>query len=78
MKNENKRTDNTTFSTWGRVAEDNMDRMGEAFTKATQFQAAALEQGNALFSYNRKLANDWQNWASETGTRLRAALFAPK
>lgn len=75
MKNESKTTDKTTFSTWGRVAEDHMDRVSDAFAEATKFQAAALEQGKDLMAYNMKLATDWQNWATESGNSLRSALF---
>jgi hypothetical protein len=78
MKNETNATDKTTFSTWGRVAEDHMDRMGEAFTQATAFQAAALEQCNSLLRYNAKLATEWQSWATDTGNALRASLFSTK
>lgn len=78
MKNETNATDKTTFSTWGRVAEDQMDRLSETFTQATKFQAAAMEQGRELVNYNMKLADEWQNWASETGKSLRATLFSSK
>jgi hypothetical protein len=78
MKNETNRTDKTTFSTWGRVAEDHMDRMSDAFAQATKFQASALEQGKVLFAHNMKLASDCQAWATETGNNLRTALFATK
>ena len=78
MNNETNTTDKTTFSTWGRVAEDHMDRVSEAFAEATKFQAAALEHGKELLTYNMKLATQWQSWATETGNGLRAALFPTK
>lgn len=83
MKNETNETttnttDKTTFSTWGRVAEDQLDRMSEAFHQVTNFQGAALAQSRELLAYNMKLAGDWQSWASETGKSLQAALFSKK
>jgi hypothetical protein len=78
MKNQTKTTDKTTFSTWGRVAEDHMERVSETFAEATKFQAAALEHGKDLLAYNMKLATDWQRWAAETGNSLRAALSPTK
>jgi hypothetical protein len=80
MKNESNETtsDKTTFSTWGRVAEDQLERMTEALGQAANMQGAALAQGRELLAYNLKLANDCQSWASETGKSLQSAFLKRK
>jgi hypothetical protein len=69
---------NTTFSTWGRVAEDHMQRMSDAFTKGSELQKATLEQGREFVAYNMKLATEWQAWASESSRKFAGQFFATK
>lgn len=71
-------TNKTTFSTWGRVAEQHMDRMSEMFTQNSKLQAAMLEQGKELFSYNMKLAGEFQDWANETRRSVAGKIFGAK
>tara|TARA_R110002096_G_scaffold436038_2_gene665808 strand:- start:75659 stop:75904 length:246 start_codon:yes stop_codon:yes gene_type:complete len=73
---ETPNTNATTFSTWGRVAEEQLERMGEMMTQGTRLQAAALEQGKQLLEYNMKLAGDCQTWAEETRRKLGDRIFS--
>lgn len=68
----------TTFNTWGRVAEDQMQRMADLFAQGTKMQSVAFEHGRELLAYNMKLAGEWQSWASETGRTVASKIFASK
>lgn len=68
----------TTFNTWGRVAEEQMQRMGELFEQSTKMQTAALDQGRELLAYNMKLAGEWQTWASEASRNVATKIFSKK
>lgn len=84
MKNETKTantdagTPATTFHTWGRVAEDHMQRMSDAFARSSELQKATFEQGRDFVTYNMKLASEWQAWMSESSRRLAGQLFSSK
>lgn len=69
-------TDTTTMSTWGRVAEEQMHRVGEMMSQGTRIQTAAFDQGKELLAYNMKLAGDWQDWAEETRRKVEGRLFS--
>ncbi|MBL4634366.1 MAG: hypothetical protein JKY56_10870 [Kofleriaceae bacterium] len=79
MENETKTTENkTTFHTWGRLAKEQISRMGDIFQQSFKLQTAALEQSKELFAYNMKLANDYQNWATKTPRKVADKLFKTK
>ncbi|MCP4448542.1 MAG: hypothetical protein GY811_24880 [Myxococcales bacterium] len=79
MNNETNSSENkTTFSTWGRVAEEQLGRVSEMMGQSAKLQASAFEQGKELFAYNMKLANDLQDWANETRRQVTGKLFGTK
>jgi hypothetical protein len=81
MKNETNTSStstSTTFNTWGRVAEDHMQRMSDAFARGSQLQKATLEQGREFVAYNMKLASEWQTWVSDSSRKFAGQFFAAK
>ena len=71
-------TNKTTLSTWGRVAEQHMERMSEMVAQNSKLQAAMFDQSKELFSYNMKLAGEFQDWAKQTRSKVAGKIFGAK
>jgi len=76
--NQSAASNTTTFSTWGRVAEQQMAHLGEVFAEGTKLQTSAMEQGKELLAYNMKLAREWQDWASEARRSIMESFSSAK
>ena len=71
MSKESKNpTPDTTFDTWGRMAEEQMNRFNSWHTQMTQMQLAALDQVRDMIDYSAKLGTEWQKHAMDTSRKL--------
>lgn len=68
----------TTIHTWGRVAMDQMKRMGEGMGRTSELHKASMDHGRELMEYNLKLAAEWQAYMIENSRKLADRFFTPR
>lgn len=63
-------TQHTTYDTWGRVAQDQLERMTAWSEQATRMQLAAMDQVREFVGYSTRLATEWQSFMLDAGRKM--------